>query len=228
MNNRLIIGVLGLKGAGKDTLAQILIKQYGFVRTAFADKLYKEVAEAFNVTTEYLGDRTFKETPRPELALKNCKDTAFVVAVMEELPLYYAKTTGFIGQLDLNDELTKPRSPRFCMQFWGTEYRRKKGDDAYWLKEVGRFLDTHPDKSVIITDVRFDNEGNYVTDPPHGGLLVRVRRPSLEAVTNLKDLHPSETEVLDRSVSFEFINAENQLDSLESQVVEFLKSLNFI
>lgn len=47
----LIVGITGLAGAGKDTIGSHLVRQYGFERRAFADKL-KQLARAMNPVLE--------------------------------------------------------------------------------------------------------------------------------------------------------------------------------
>src|SRR4051812_40937236 len=49
---RPLIGLLGKKGAGKDTLARYLTNDYGFQRLAFADSL-KDLAYDFNPILDF-------------------------------------------------------------------------------------------------------------------------------------------------------------------------------
>lgn len=212
MNIQKIVGLMGLRGAGKDTAAEFL-KQRGYIRIAFADALYKEVAETFNVTVAYLGDRELKETPRPELALKNCQDSRFV-AVCAALEAREAGDADFLNE---------PRSPRQIMQWWGTDYRRKLDDDSYWLNQVRDIIFANPHQKFVITDVRFENEAKFVEMLQ--GLLVRIRRPSLEAQAeadrkaNGTLAHPSETELLTRSAHHEFINEEGKPGELQTAIL---------
>lgn len=203
-----VIGLLGVKGAGKDTAAKHLQEHHNYVRVAFADKLYNEVAVAFGVTVEFLGNRDTKEKDLPALALKNCKDAAFVRCVLEES-----------GRKRLSEQfLEQPRSPRFIMQLWGTEYRRKRGLDSYWLDAVGALMDARPGTLFVVTDVRFINEAKYIRS--RGGILVRVRRPVLEAAEAANraakgtSAHPSETEMLTYPVDTELLNIEGEPQSL--------------
>lgn len=210
-----IIGLLGAKGAGKDTAAAHLVATRGFVRAAFADKLYREVAEAFGVTVEFLGHRDTKETDLTELSLLNCSDKAFVNCVFEELAV-----SGSIADLEA------PRSPRFIMQLWGTEYRRKRGVDSYWLDQVSAIMAANPGKSFVVTDVRFPNEAKFIS--VRGGQLVRIRRPELEAIeaqnraANGTSAHPSETAMLNYAVDAEALNPEGQPDVLYQSIDELV------
>lgn len=58
-----LIALCGAAGAGKDTVADMLPLK----KLAFADKLYEEVAEEFNVTVPWLRDRDIKDNPQPSL-----------------------------------------------------------------------------------------------------------------------------------------------------------------
>ena len=65
---RKIIGIAGLIGSGKDTVANHLIKEHNFQRIKFADKLKDGVAAIFEWPRELLeGDsdesREWRETP---------------------------------------------------------------------------------------------------------------------------------------------------------------------
>lgn len=233
---RLLVGLLGAKGSGKDTAARYLIEGLsangspvaGFRRIGFADALYLEVARAFGVTVEFLSNRDTKETPLRELALENCSDLAFIetVALLEGVQL------GAVGE-QRNDTarmfLAKPRSPRFVLQTWGTEYRRRgaRGCDSYWLDQVTTVVDASPKTHFVVTDVRFENEAQFIERA--GGLLVRVRRPALEAREALERAasgtaaHPSETALLHRTVHAEILNEEGNPDSLRQGLVHLLE-----
>jgi hypothetical protein len=237
--NRLILGFLGAKGSGKDTAAQYLVQGLAgrttglvapFVRIGFADALYREVARAFGVTVEFLGNRDTKEVALRELALEHCtdRDFIFMVAALEHVRL------GVVGD-ERNDVarlfLSKPRSPRFILQRWGTEYRRRThhGHDSYWLDQVVEKLRAQPDRHFVVTDVRFENEARFIEQI--GGTLVRIRRPALEAREALDRAasgtaaHPSETALLGRPVHVELLNEEGRPDSLRQGLSALLDRL---
>jgi hypothetical protein len=58
-----VIAISGYKRSGKDTSADILVKDYGFMRVAFADVLKDMVAKEYNIPREHLDDPKFKEAP---------------------------------------------------------------------------------------------------------------------------------------------------------------------
>lgn len=204
---RKIIGLMGVKGCGKDTFAAILVKQHGFVRIGFADELYRQVAQTYGVTVEFLGERTTKETDLPELALSNCKEPGFVQCVLE--------TLGWDNTLE---NLEKPLSPRTVLQLWGTEFRRLRGQDSYWLDIVARALKDQPERSFVVTDVRFPNEMKFMKD--EGATLVRVRRPAQEEreakerLQNGRATHASETALANAKADVEVFNVEGQPEAM--------------
>ncbi len=52
-------------------------------------------------------------------------------------------------------------SPRKIWQLLGTEVGRGI-DPAIWIKNAEMFIHKHPGRTVIITDVRFDNEAIFI------------------------------------------------------------------
>ncbi len=52
-----IVGMVGKAQSGKDTFAQVLVGEGGFVRMAFADELKKDVATFLGITVEELEAR---------------------------------------------------------------------------------------------------------------------------------------------------------------------------
>lgn len=229
-----VIGLLGAKGSGKDTLAAYLTDAYGYVRTSFAEELYRQVAATYSITVEHLSRRETKETALPFLALKHCQDKRFIEVALQSLTrskqlrkacLAYVVTGAMPAHASarrIKEILNTSRSPRWVMQLWGTEYRRKSkyGVDAYWLDLVATVIDKNPQQCFVITDVRFINEAKFVEQL--GGALIRIRRPLLEAreaadrARNGTAAHPSEVELLNYAGPFEVLNTEGNPMSLKN------------
>lgn len=171
----ILIGLTGLAGAGKDSVADCLVQCAGFRKLAFADALRDEVEQAFEqlgTADTLLTDRQRKELPCPELALGWCTNLEFVRAV---------EAAVFGGSMPLH-ELDEPRSPRQILQWWGTEYRR--GQDAdYWICLLGNRIRTLIGQGcwrLVVTDCRFANEATTLRGA--GGELWQVFRPGLPLV----------------------------------------------
>lgn len=223
MQMRKLIGLLGVKGAGKDTAANFLVEKHGFRRIAFGDRVYAELAEAFGVTVEFLGNRETKETPLAELALQNCAESSFVTCVLGLLRAQH-ETLERTGAFDRDAALRAPRSPRVLLQWWGTEYRRTHVRDTYWVDIVEQALRDNPGQSFVVTDVRMTNEVALVRRM--GGVLMRVRRPGLEekeaaaraSAAMTTAAHCSETALLNSPVDAEVFNLEGSPERLHSDI----------
>lgn len=76
-----VIAISGYKRSGKDTSAEILVKDHNFIRVAFADILKDMVAKEYGIPREHCDDPKFKEapivhlpvTPKDEFSLMLCK-----------------------------------------------------------------------------------------------------------------------------------------------------------
>lgn len=198
-----VVGLVGLRGSGKDTAAQVLLEK-GWRRTAFADALYLEVASAFGVTVEFLQRRDTKETPLPELALVNCTDLMYVGAFLAYEDERLAAAGADIPRLA---QLTQPRSPREILQVWGTEYRRKLYNDDYWRDQVRQVIQANPHVNFVVTDVRFPDEAKLIEDAL-SGRLGRVVRPGLPGADDKNLLHSSEVAMLDYPIECVLLNEE--------------------
>ncbi|WP_454674865.1 hypothetical protein [Achromobacter pestifer] len=158
----LIVGMAGRAGAGKDTCAEILSSAHAFARLAFADAVRAELAHAFGVDVRLFTNRSLKEAPTLELALKRCADLRFVDLMMAcGIGLTYEKAI----------------SPRTAMRLWGTEYRRAHCGGDYWLLRAHERIEAlHRAgwRRIAITDVRFLNEAAFVQ--MMGGEVWRIRR----------------------------------------------------
>lgn len=240
-----LVGLIAKKRAGKDTLALALAK-FGYQRIAFADKLYAEVAEAYSTTVQHLNDPALKQTPQDLLALKNCKDPRFIeVGLIVGLAEAGSKVSveavrRFLGDCsstcagggkcethrEIEAELNKPRSPRWTLQKWGTEYRRKLDGDRYWLEVIEAIVNAAPACArFVITDCRFLNEVACVYGL--GGLTMRIRRKKVDELAAIGKAngdpdwcHPSEIELDDCVATMEVENREGDLTYMADTVFE--------
>ncbi len=62
-----IIGLTGPAGVGKDTVADILVRKYNFVKIALADPLKNGISAMFGISKDILNNRELKEKPHPLL-----------------------------------------------------------------------------------------------------------------------------------------------------------------
>lgn len=183
-----IIGLCGFASAGKDTVADLLVTHAGFRKLAFADALKSELTEAFQVEPLVFNRPEFKSRPMEELALSRCTERGYIDAVLR-----HAATT--TPGIEVNVELTRPRTPRETMQRWGTEYRRSYNVN-YWTSNVTRrinyYMSAMHERHFVITDCRFANEVDALR--AMGGRLWQVNRPDLNAHTTGEGSHASATD----------------------------------
>ena len=141
----MIIGVVGLIGAGKDTMADYLVNIHQFRRESFANTLKDAVSAVFGWDRDLLEGRT-----------RHSREWR------EQVDAWWADR---LGMPDL--------TPRWVLQYWGTEVVRRSFHDDTWIASLeNRLRKTNDD--VVISDCRFPNEIGAIKRA--GGLVIRVHR----------------------------------------------------
>lgn len=73
------------------------------------------------------------------------------------------------------------KSPRVLAQTLGTEWGRNCINSDIWLLAAAKaYTDAGMDGGMIITDVRFDNEADWIHE--RGGVVVKIDRPGVGTV----------------------------------------------
>jgi len=72
-------------------------------------------------------------------------------------------------------------SPRKIWQLLGTEVGRGI-DPAIWIKNAEMFVKSVPGRTVVITDVRFDNEAIFIRN--RGGIVINIVREKDDIAEN--------------------------------------------
>ena len=144
----MIVGFVGFIGSGKDTAADYLVNFHGFRRDSFANTLKDAVANVFG------WDRTLLEGR-----------TAEARAWREEVDTWWS------------ERLNMPNlTPRWILQYWGTEVCRQGFHDDIWIASVENKMRKTKD-SIVISDVRFPNEIRAIHNA--GGIVIWVQRGEL-------------------------------------------------
>lgn len=169
-----LIGLAGPARVGKDTVADYLVEERGFVKFSFSDALYEEVSNAFDVPVDALQRADLKECATQWLALYRCDNIEAINAMIED-------------DDDRTYFLNCPRSPRWVLQRWGTAYRRAQDPD-YWIKKAGLFIDEYlkavaagdikDPGGLVNTSVRFPNEQQFIRE--RGGEVWHIYRRDAE------------------------------------------------
>jgi hypothetical protein len=141
----MIIGVCGFIGSGKDTIADYLTNFHGFRRESFANSLKDAVSQVFGWDRTMLEGRT-----------KQAREWR------EQVDPWWSERLGM-------PNLT----PRWVLQYWGTEVCRKAFHDDIWIASLENKLRNSKD-DIVISDCRFPNEIKSIKDA--GGIVIRVKR----------------------------------------------------
>lgn len=139
-----IIAICGFIGSGKDTIADYLVNFHGYKRESFANSLKDAVSVVFGWDREMLEGRT-----KQSREWRETKDE------------WWSKR--------LKQDIT----PRWVLQYWGTEVVRRGFHDDMWVASLEHRLMSSKD-DIVITDCRFPNEIKALKNI--GATVLRVKR----------------------------------------------------
>ena len=197
-------GERGVAGAGKDEVAQRLVKKHGFVAVALADPMKRFCQDVYEFSDEQLWGPSGERNKPDERYLRT---TVYAPHMLhpEELE---KNPTG---------ELPQYLTPRHALQQLGTEWGREcfkhtwvdytlrihsvlQGGDFYYDQHTGLRHWASVESSwvkakvnVVVPDVRFVNELERIQQA--GGKVVRVKR-HYQTLPGFFAGHLSETELL--------------------------------
>jgi hypothetical protein len=201
----MIIGVCGLIGSGKDTIADYLVNFHEFRRESFASTLKDAVSAVFG------WDRIMVEGRTREAREWREKEDQW-----------------------WSERLGMHITPRWILQYWGTEVCRNAFHDEIWIASLENKL-RHTKDDIVISDCRFPNEVKAIKD--QGGYILSVVRGAqpqwfmdvrkcLDENTPLpKDL-PHESEWAWANTKFDFvITNDGTVDELYTKINELITDL---
>ena len=140
----MILGVTGFIGSGKDTVADFLCTFHGFKRLSFAASLKDAVSAIFGWDRDLL-----EGTTKSSRQWRETRDEWW------------------------SERLGKEITPRWILQYWGTEVCRNGFHSDIWVASVEHKL-LHTKDNIVITDCRFANEVNAIKKA--GGTTIRIKR----------------------------------------------------
>jgi hypothetical protein len=204
----MLIGLCGLAGSGKDSIAQHCIQTHGFVQLSFADVLKDVLSILFD------WDRSRLDGLTPE-------DRAW----REQPDEWWTTKCGFVV------------TPRRMMQMWGTDICRKHFDQKIWIhclhRRYEKIIKTKPDSRVIVSDCRFEDECKMISEC--GGTLLRVEREYPDWYEMAKkhpekmelqfpDVHVSEWGIVSHPCDYTIMNngTLQQLYSIVDQIMDLI------
>jgi hypothetical protein len=203
-----LIGLIGYKRSGKNTVADVLAEEFAYRPIAFADALREAV-----------------------LALDPIIGT-FPLTVGDVLQTAEWRLSEVLDAIGYEKAKEIPEVRRVYQRF-GTDAIRKLDAD-FWLRigtqRIDAILSGAADRaegkfdatgaSVVVTDVRFPNEADAIRE--RGGYIVRVVRPGFEPEDGA---HESETALDDYRPDVILYNSRD-LDHLASGVLSLGRLLD--
>lgn len=148
-----IIGIIGFKGSGKDTVGDFLVRDYEYGRDSFAGSLKDAVAAIFGWERDLI-----------EGATKESREWR------EQPDTWWEEKLDWINHP--GRYISERFTPRVALQFWGTDLLRKNFHNDLWIMSLQNRLRTKG--RTVITDCRFPNEFKAIKEV--GGQVWRVRR----------------------------------------------------
>jgi hypothetical protein len=131
----MIVGLVGFIGAGKGTVADLLVERHNFIKESYANSVKDACATIFG------WNRSMLEGDTPESRAWREQDDEW-----------------------WSEKLGKPFSPRLALQLMGTEAGRGVFHPDLWVHTVMRRCSQFPELNYVIADVRFPNEIKAIRD----------------------------------------------------------------
>ena len=194
---RRVICLSGWRGAGKDTVADYLVREFGFRKFSFAARLKDSVAETYGLERQSLDDRLLKEAPiysYPVISTDN-----FTLSIHQSL------------QPELREGYWTPRA--LCILEGSI---KRSVDPNYWTRSVlEQIVETEQD--CVISDMRYKSEADTIRallqDHDMQPLLWRIHR--YDTITTLD---PSERDLDNYSLFDDYIQNHGSMEDLYASV----------
>lgn len=224
-----LIGIAGKARHGKDSVAKVIKGYTGLETYALADPIKQCISEIFRLDERHTHGH-LKETKRwffvPKM--RHIVDTIEKYLGEYEDPLIEfdsgiferhgpdAAYDMFVSSVLNNNTWFVYTSPRELFQKFGTDFGRKEYNDNIWL-------DLAPDE-CIISDIRFENEAQYVRD--NGGIIIHVDRENMPET--VVEEHSSEGGVEFKECDYKITNIDSDIwqEHLVKESSKIMKQIN--
>lgn len=113
------------------------------------------------------------------------------------------------------------QTPRMMMQTLGTEWGRNTIKDSIWLAGLLLRLAASGADSIVISDLRFDNEAEAIREA--GGVIIHLAR----GVRGVVDSHASESGVTVAENDY-YIPNKGTIADLDAEICELILHLEFM
>lgn len=194
MTDKKLIGIIGGKNTGKDTVGSYLMENEGFTKYAFNNPVKQICQTLFSLSDEQLNNRILKET----------KDSRWDISPRDMMQ----RIDNDFGQ--------------FALFKLFPELKKKIKYREMWITLFSEWLLNNQDKHVVVTDVRFKHEAAFIKES--GGINIRLNRLNrLNPLNPLNDQHISDLELrnipeelVDYEVdnNYELVDLYSQIDTI--------------
>ena len=222
-----LIGLAGPARCGKSAAAKMLAAFLGYEQYALASPIKYMINALFGWDERHSEGGLKEIITEVSLNWKPFAEKWKELGLIHLLNVDMGQRPQFNGMIDVlfSDEEADDGpfiSPRRAYQLFGTEFVRGLRRTA-WLDIAKLRLDAvSEDSGLIITDIRFPNEHQWITQ--NGGFLVHIRRAGTQYYINGPD-HASEEGLKTMAMDWQtpFCDNLEQLEANMSRISDFTK-----
>lgn len=188
-----MLGITGIAQSGKDTVADFLVREYGFTKLAFAEPLRRSLFAVNPWVFMWYTDAYNLLGADYETGLAEVDASYHVTGIG-----YIIRTKALVNLVGY-EKAKQVAEFRRLLQNWGLEGGREIHGDDVWIRAAMRQVQLDH-RGIVFADVRFDNEAQAVLD--QGGMVIRVVRPGVTPPNS----HASENGVADQLINMTIVN----------------------
>lgn len=192
-----IVGLSGFAGVGKDTAANVMVRELGFKKISFGDPI-KEAVTRLNPTVPTFGD------PTGSLVGLLCRFGWDNREIGSE---------SYFAAWDTAKQFSEVRR---LLQVFGADVARQMFGDSVWLDIFYREAQKYP--LVVNPSIRFHNEAVFLRN--NNGFTVTITRPGIGPVNS----HVSE-EGLPATLTDYTLHNEGSIPEFEELVLDCFRRL---
>ena len=183
-----LLGVIGLKNSGKDTVGDYLVSQFGFTKYAFAHPVKQVCKTIFSLSDEQLENRVLKEKKDPRWGISPRE-------MFQRVGTDFGQFTIFKIFPELKEKLS---------------YRE------LWVKIFEQWYNENSNLDIVVTDVRFKHEAKKIKEM--GGQIIKINRKLGENDSHISEMELNEIskEHIDYEIdnNYKLVDLYSQIDTL--------------
>jgi hypothetical protein len=206
----MILALSGKKKSGKDTIANFLVKDQGFIKLSLATPLKDLLINVFRLDKDFLYDENKKDNELDDFITIDYSHLDKIRDIITE-------EWGFAIDYETRENIeefygTEIKTPRQLMQTIGTDLIRKNIRDDVFIVLLLEQIKKTP-KPIVIADARLQNERETLVNI--GATLGLVKRKISE---DKSDSHISENDLGDEDEYDLIIDNNIDLTQLRSEI----------